>query len=395
MASVPQNIDTTIINADEPIVVSIIPSIASMSSPKPLSNISSDLADSTPTVTDPGSTIPRTLLPLQISQSDDAGWETPRPGPPSSITPRPRSPVAAGSPQKIFDFMMLPPRVRAQIYREILVHEYDLLLQPKRPHRRLTEAKNPKILTVGQEKSVRKPGDKTVPRGVNTASPVNLFLVSREFRDVGLQIYYGENHFLFASDIDFTRWTKSITFKRSKLVRHLIFRSRWNAYFQENNLYKKSLRFDGVSGIMKFPDAFLFPNLLDFTIQQTVYPMWQMGSYELRYGKVDSKTELKFAKWILEKCNNGVKAFRKAFPELNADVSTDNRIEVPIEMYIGSDEWRQKVAEDKAREKKKLEVKKQATGGQGAKQKALEGKSEVEEKAPDGQQVALKDASAE
>lgn len=273
MASVPQDIDTTMIDAQEPIVVSIIPSVARMLKHKSLCNIPKDMADSTSAVTGPNSTILRTLLPLQIRQSDDGGWETPRAAPCSPITPRARSPVAADPPQKIFDFMKLPPRVRAQIHGEILVHDYDLLLQPKRPHRRLTEAKNPKILTVGQEKSVRKPGDKIVPRGVNTASPVNLFLVSREFRDVGLQIYYGDNRFLFASEIDFNRWTKSITFQRSKLVRHLVFRSRWNAYFEGNNLRKQSLSFDGVSGIINFPDGFLFPNLLDLTIQQTVYPM--------------------------------------------------------------------------------------------------------------------------
>lgn len=180
---------------------------------------------------------------------------------------------------KSFNFKGLPAEVKKRIYAEILVHPNSIELHQKRQFRRITEAQNSSILTVGIGKSTRTPENRhIVPRGLNTNSPTNLFLVCKRFRDVGLQIYYGKNDFVFSSFAELEAWMENIQGRR-KFVQHLTLRSSWEVGFTKTDVRREMLRVDHLGGVVVAPTIHLFANLQSITLDMQCIEQWRRWDF--------------------------------------------------------------------------------------------------------------------
>ncbi|KAM0721468.1 hypothetical protein Q7P37_002392 [Cladosporium fusiforme] len=207
----------------------------------------------------------------------------------SQVHPTP-SPTSE-KPTDWFEFKGLPSSVKNKIYAmvfgNILVHQRPVELHRKPFFRRLTESQKPHIVTVGMGKSVRRPEDRyIVPRGLNTNDPTNLFLVSREFKKFGMEIYYGENDFIFSSFADLDAWAENIQHRRH-FVQHLTLRSTWEVGFTDTNVRQEMLRMDHLSGLMITPTIHRFPNLETIKLDIRCIEQWKRPSFP-KYPNISS-----------------------------------------------------------------------------------------------------------
>lgn len=157
-------------------------------------------------------------------------------------------------PEQLYGKPGLSGRPLKLILEHILVHPDGISLRKKTTHHSLVEARNPRILTVGREKSVRKPGDKSVPKGINTQSPTNIFLVCRLFHDVGIPLYYGKNVFVSASEEELDAWAGSIR-GRAAYVMNITSKSEWEIGFVNMDMRQKRLHMEHTGGLISLQET--------------------------------------------------------------------------------------------------------------------------------------------
>jgi hypothetical protein len=156
-------------------------------------------------------------------------------------------------------------------------------LVQKASHRRTVEVTSAHVLTVSSEKVVR-PGNKNVARNLNTASLTNFFIVSRQFRDVGVKVYYGLNTFRFSCDDNLEGWAEAIGGRR-KFVRSIQLDSHWEVRFSDGEISPDALEIVSDHGIISSTAFRMFRNLQKVHLSIGCALEWQ------QHGGLDSAME--------------------------------------------------------------------------------------------------------
>lgn len=182
----------------------------------------------------------------------------------------------------------------------LVLYPESVELRRKGPHRHLTEARFGRygILSVSKERNLSRPdnrdGKKKLLRGINTASPTNLFLVCKKFRDVGMRRYYGLNDFAFSDESELHGWTKTIVSRR-EFVKNVTLKSSWELSFTKEELNHESLRLIQADGISYTTALRLLPNLRRVTLDFSWTLRWNKSPHH-KYGSDDPE--------VLKMCND-------------------------------------------------------------------------------------------
>lgn len=224
--------------------------------------------------------------------------------------PQPQSTSTSAQANTPFNFEKVQDRnkeeVKDRIFSEVLVHSYPVELHRKRFFRLTTEQGKPSVLTVGMGKSERTPENRhIVPRGLNTNSPTNLFLVSVAFCARGLRIYYGNNNFVFGSFKELDEWLQNIQARRM-FIRNLTLRSTWEVGFTKSEVRPEMLRMDHLGGIVTTPTMHAFQFLTSITLD--IHCIQQLERWDLKtrsdtLAKEPKAAEMsqEFARWSTER----------------------------------------------------------------------------------------------
>jgi hypothetical protein len=173
----------------------------------------------------------------------------------------------------------MPPVVFKQIAELVLVYERPEELVRKPTHRRLVEVTKSHILTVSSDKVVHKRTSKKVARNLNTASLTNLFLVCRQFRDVGMKVYYRKNVFKFSTERNLSAWAKAIG-SRCRFVRSIQLNSHWEVGFKDDNFQPQTLHMRYDSGLVYTMSLRGFPNLEEVHLAIGCSSQWQHNAFK-------------------------------------------------------------------------------------------------------------------
>lgn len=183
----------------------------------------------------------------------------------------------------------MPPDVFKRIAEYVLVYEQPEELVQKAIHRRMVEVTKAHVLTVSGEKVVRS-GNKQVARNLNTASLTNLFLVCRQFRDVGVKVYYGMNTFKFSDDGNLHGWAEAIGGRR-KFVRRIQLDSHWEVRLDNGEISPDTLRIVSDHGIISTAAFRRFRNLQKVHLSIGCALQWQHDAFQQQHGGLDPAME--------------------------------------------------------------------------------------------------------
>jgi hypothetical protein len=183
----------------------------------------------------------------------------------------------------------MPPVVFQRIAKYVLLYEQPEELVQKASHRRTVEVTKAHVLTVSSEKVVR-PGKKEVARNLNTGSLTNLFLVYRQFRDVGVKVYYGLNTFKFSDDGNLEGWAEAIG-SRHKFVRRIQLESHWEVQFRNGEISPDALRIVSDHGIISSTAFRRFRNLQKVHFSIGCALEWQHDAFQQQHGGLDLAME--------------------------------------------------------------------------------------------------------
>lgn len=185
----------------------------------------------------------------------------------------------------------MPPDVFKRIAEYVLQYEQPEELVQKAAHRMMVEVAKAHVLTVSSEKIVRKPANKqAVARNLNTASLTNFFLVCRQFRDLGVRVYYGKNVFKFSDNDNLRGWAKAIGSRR-KFVRSIRLDSHFEVRFRNGVVRPEPLLMVCDSGLISSTAFRKLPNLRDVHLTIGFAFEWQHDAFQGAHGDIDPALE--------------------------------------------------------------------------------------------------------